>query len=236
VKNDTIFMLTNGTLLKCTNGTDWEQVASSSATLTLKRLIGASTAELYAQADDNLLYVSKNGKDWKPETIDDAETLLPTAHIAMVSYPMLLADSTDINLDSIVYVRVVDVVGTNNPDFATFDQYGNIVMDPYPTNGQSSGFDLDGVAVMNWNYTEPQGINNTAENSVSLYPNPANSQVLCSVEGEGQHLMSLYNTSGQLLLQQTFSGRQISFNTSSIADGMYILRVDGKAQRLVIQH
>ena len=26
------------------------------------------------------------------------------------------------------------------------------------------------------------------------------------------------------------------FNTSSIADGMYILRVDGKAQRLVIQH
>ena len=95
VKNDTIFMLTNGTLLKCTNGTDWEQVASSSATLTLKRLIGASTAELYAQANDNLLYVSKNGKDWKPETIDDAETLLPTAHIAMVSYPMLLADSTD---------------------------------------------------------------------------------------------------------------------------------------------
>ena len=148
----------------------------------------------------------------------------------------LLADSTGINLDSIVYVRVVDVVGTNNPNFATFDQYGNIVMDPYPTNGQSSGFDLDGVAVMNWNYTEPQGIDNTAENSVSLYPNPANSQVLCSVEGEGQHLMSLYNTSGQLLLQQTFSGRQTSFNTSSIADGMYILRVDGKAQRLVIQH
>ena len=148
----------------------------------------------------------------------------------------LLADSTGINLDSIVYVRVVDVVGTNNPDFATFDQYGNIVMDPYPTNGQSSGFDLDGVAVMNWNYTEPQGINNTAENSVSLYPNPANSQVLCTVEGEGQHLMSLYSTSGQLLLQQTFSGRQTSFNTSSIADGMYILRVDGKAQRLVIQH
>lgn len=148
----------------------------------------------------------------------------------------LLADSTGINIDSIMFVRVVDVIGTNDPEYATYDQYGNIVMDPYPTNGYSSGFDLDGIAVLNWNYSEPQGIDNAVAGSVRLFPNPANSQVSCTIEGDGQHLLSLYSTTGQLLLQRTFAGQQTTLTTDGIADGLYILRIDGKAQRLVIQH
>jgi len=148
----------------------------------------------------------------------------------------LLADSTGIDLDSIVYVRVVDVVGTNDIEHATYDQYGNIVMDPYPTNSYSGGFDLDGVAVMNWNHAEPQGIDDAVASSLQLFPNPANSQVECTVEGDGQHLLVLYSTTGQMLHQQTFSGRHITLGTSSLADGMYILRIDGKAQRLAVHH
>lgn len=148
----------------------------------------------------------------------------------------LLTDSTGIDLDSIVYVRVVDVVGTNDIEHATYDQYGNIVMDPYPTNSYSGGFDLDGVAVMNWNHAEPQGIDDAVASSLQLFPNPANSQVECTVEGDGQHLLVLYSTTGQMLHQQTFSGRHITLGTSSLADGMYILRIDGKAQRIAVHH
>ena len=59
-----------------------------------------------------------------------------------------LADSTGINIDSIVYVRIVDVVGSINPQYATYDAQGNIINDPWPTPFASSGFDLTGVAVM----------------------------------------------------------------------------------------
>ena len=60
-----------------------------------------------------------------------------------------LADSTGINIDSIVYVRVVDVVGSINPQYGTYDAFGHIINDPWPTDNMSGGFDLSGVAVLN---------------------------------------------------------------------------------------
>ena len=59
-----------------------------------------------------------------------------------------LRDSAGINIDSIVYVRVIDVVGSINPQYGTYDAYGHIVNDPWPTAYETSGFDLTGVGVM----------------------------------------------------------------------------------------
>lgn len=59
-----------------------------------------------------------------------------------------LADSTGIDIDSIVYVRLVDVVGSIDSQYASYDAFGHIVNDPWPTPFASSGFDLTGVAVM----------------------------------------------------------------------------------------
>ena len=59
-----------------------------------------------------------------------------------------LADSTGIDIDSIVYVRLVDVVGSIDPQYASYDAFGHIVNDPWPTNFAACGFDLTGVAVM----------------------------------------------------------------------------------------
>lgn len=96
VKKDTIFMLNNSMLLKCTDGTDWEQITISTPGLNLKQLLGASTGELYALADDNMLWRSKDsGCNWQQEETDESAALLPVQDIAMVSYPMQLADSTD---------------------------------------------------------------------------------------------------------------------------------------------
>ena len=59
-----------------------------------------------------------------------------------------LADSTGIDIDSIVFVRIVDVVGSIDPEFGSYDAYGHLVNDPFPTTSYSSGFDLSGVAVL----------------------------------------------------------------------------------------
>jgi len=46
-------------------------------------------------------------------------------------------------------VKVIDVIGTIDPQYASRDSFGNIVNDPYPTPFGSCGFDLDAVGVIN---------------------------------------------------------------------------------------
>jgi hypothetical protein len=61
-----------------------------------------------------------------------------------------------LDVNDIGFVRIVDVVGSIDPHYATHDSVGNIVNDPWPTTGTSSGFDLDAVGVINA-VPEPSG-------------------------------------------------------------------------------
>ncbi len=56
--------------------------------------------------------------------------------------------SPNVDVSSISFVRIVDVVGSINPVFGTLDSLGNLVNDPYPTVFSSGGFDLDGVGAI----------------------------------------------------------------------------------------
>ena len=67
-----------------------------------------------------------------------------------------LKDSTGINLDSIVYIRLVDCVGSLNSVYATYDALGNKINDPFATPFPSSGFDLDAVGVIHQNVVSAQ--------------------------------------------------------------------------------
>jgi hypothetical protein len=60
-----------------------------------------------------------------------------------------ISDSTEIDLDNIRFVRIVDVIGTIEDAYATFDSQGNKVNDPWPTPFHSCGFDLDAVGAIN---------------------------------------------------------------------------------------
>jgi hypothetical protein len=66
-----------------------------------------------------------------------------------------LLPSPFVNINAITHVRILDVVGSIDPAFATFDSLGNIVNDPWPTNFETGGFDLDAVAVLNIGVPEP---------------------------------------------------------------------------------
>jgi hypothetical protein len=57
------------------------------------------------------------------------------------SYEVLTGE---VDLDSIKYVRLVDIVG----DGTALDSFGNVIYDPFPTV-DSAGFDLDAVGVLN---------------------------------------------------------------------------------------
>lgn len=54
-----------------------------------------------------------------------------------------------LDISHVRYVRIIDVVGSIDPAFATYDSLGNKVNDLWPTAFASGGFDLDAVGVLN---------------------------------------------------------------------------------------
>lgn len=107
-----------------------------------------------------------------------------------------IIDSTGINLDSINYVRVIDVVGTITTGFST-DSQGNKINDPYPTSFPSGGFDLDAIAVINENTFLGQHENNKILST--LYPNPSKG-ILNIISTEDCEL-EIISINGQIIQQ-----------------------------------
>ncbi|MDH4201698.1 MAG: hypothetical protein OEV87_02255 [Phycisphaerae bacterium] len=66
--------------------------------------------------------------------------------------PFDLDEIRDVNdlvdVTAITHVRLVDVVGTLQSQYASYDALGNIVNDPWKTNFSTGGFDLDAVGVI----------------------------------------------------------------------------------------
>ncbi len=66
-----------------------------------------------------------------------------------------LKGTLGLDINNVTHVRVIDVVGCILDDYATYDYFGSKVNDPWPTPfifdgaGGTSGFDLDGVGVLN---------------------------------------------------------------------------------------
>ncbi|MBQ7422416.1 MAG: exo-alpha-sialidase [Prevotella sp.] len=97
VKGGSLFVL-DGTELRQMTGTSWSLVSTDAG---LKQLIGASSTELYALAEDGGVLVSKDdGATWKTEILDDDTSLLPIENISY-SYRTL---KTNKNLEQVMVV------------------------------------------------------------------------------------------------------------------------------------
>lgn len=145
-----------------------------------------------------------------------------------------LIGEPNLDVNNISYVRIIDVVGSVNDMYATYDSEGNKVNDPYPTPFPSSGFDLDAVGVINQKYET--GLNNAEALAVSIYPNPAKDVVYISTQGRTE--VQIVDLNGKLLQSSIFN-LQSSINISDLSAGIYIIHstAGSKTQttKLVVQ-
>jgi hypothetical protein len=145
-----------------------------------------------------------------------------------------LADSAGINLDSVLYVRVVDVIGSIDPAFGTEDSQGDLINDPYPTDFAAGGFDLDGVGVMNENNIYASVREELI--AVSIYPNPSQGNFRIQSNWEEFDLL-IIDMEGQIVFSEV-SMREGIFELEA-CPGMYLIKVvSGDAmiiERLIIQ-
>ena len=139
-----------------------------------------------------------------------------------------LADSTGLDINNITHVRIVDVVGSINPLYATYDAFGHMVNDPWPTNSYSSGFDLDGIAVL---HSTSEGIDDVDEELVNVYPNPATDYI--TVSGAEGAEAEICDVMGRRVMAFTIESPRFTVNVASLPAGVYLLRVGGAVCRIV---
>ncbi|MEP3838447.1 MAG: T9SS type A sorting domain-containing protein [Algibacter sp.] len=147
--------------------------------------------------------------------------------------PFDLDDITDdalLDKNAITHVKLIDVIGTIDPTYATYDSYGNIVNDPYATPFGSSGFDLDAVGVIN---SASLSLNHISKNALALYPNPALTSFYVPKSGT----VSIYSVSGRLIHEQVVNNKSIPVTIDQLISGVYIVKLSNETgvntQRLI---
>lgn len=154
-----------------------------------------------------------------------------------------LRDTPGLDINAISQIRIVDVVGSINPQFCSRDAGGRKINDPFPTPFPSSGFDLDAVGVIHDN--NPNGFISIDDNrNVSIFPQPAHGTAYLSIaefhDKKGQ--LTIITIDGKLY--ESYSGvfnssGVCSIDTSNLDAGCYIafIVIDGKKyhSKLIVQ-
>ena len=142
-----------------------------------------------------------------------------------------LADSTGLDINNVRYVRLVDVVGSIDPQYGTRDAHGNLVNDPWPTNDTvygSGGFDLTGVAVINQN---TNGINTAESASVSVYPNPTADMLNISAAEAAE--ATLMDACGRTVATIVLKAGNNTVDMALLPAGIYMLKVANSVSKIV---
>lgn len=140
-------------------------------------------------------------------------------------------DNPLLDKNKVTHVRIIDVIGNINPEYATYDSEGHPVNDPWPTGFESCGFDLDAIGVIHdlAHNEVPENENET----VAVYPNPVKDRL--TVKAENLQSVEVYDLMGQRVLTTTTS----TIDMGSLYQGIYFVRItaDGKTvtKRIVKQ-
>jgi hypothetical protein len=143
-----------------------------------------------------------------------------------------LPDTSLLDKNNIRFVKIIDVVGSINPLYASYDYFGNVVNDPFPTPFFSSGFDLTGVGIINSSDTTLTNMQLKSDAFWTVYPNVFDQEIHISSQISSAYtLLSIDGkqiSTGKLLIGET------TLTTSDLLSGMYFLNLsNGKNTKTI---
>lgn len=127
-----------------------------------------------------------------------------------------------LDINNITHVKIIDVVGSINSPFGTFDSQSNKINDPFPTPFPSGGFDLDAVGVIHSLSTS------VAENKdfvQRIYPNPVVNDVTVQLNQLENYFYSINDISGKTIIKGQSNDFQLTINFSPLNKGIYFLTI-----------
>jgi len=130
-----------------------------------------------------------------------------------------LTNGTTVDLNNINYIKLIDVIGTIDTTYASYDIENNIVNDPYPSEFSSGGFDLNAVGVIHNSNT------NLLENNqffrLNIYPNPVNLTLIIESNSVIKKVI-IYSLQGKELISTSTNQIDIYF----LDKGIYFISVE----------
>ncbi len=142
-----------------------------------------------------------------------------------------LADSANLDIHHITHVRIIDVVGSIDPLYATYDATGRPINDPFPSDSYSTGFDLDGIGVLN---QEVVSIPTVAAVQLTAYPSPSDGLLQVSLAGSATQL-HIYDMMGRLVQAMEVQEGSQPLDLRHLPKGVYLLSVQGTTQKIVLR-
>ena len=137
-------------------------------------------------------------------------------------YPFDLDDIEEneyVDKNNIRYVKIIDVVGSINPAFASYDSHGNIINDPFPTPFATCGFDLDAVGVIH--QCGNVSCNVIKDDDYVIYPNPARDYI--NISFENLKNIQVFDVNGRQIFNIYTNSNECSINTNGLKAGTYVV-------------
>ena len=138
-----------------------------------------------------------------------------------------LMDSTNLDVNNITHIKLIDVVGSIDPLYGSYDSQGNIINDTYPTPFPSGGFDLDGIGVIN---ELPLDVMTDKLGDLKVIPNPSQGMFSLIIEGRGEYTVT--NLQGKILMLESFNG-PFEIDLTDQDPGVYFMRITDSAERVI---
>ena len=150
-------------------------------------------------------------------------------YLAMYGTPFDLDEMNDIqglDIMQITDIKIIDVIGSINPEFATYDNQNQIVNDPYPTSFESGGFDLDAVGIIH--NVEHYGVVLEENEKICLFPNPIINVLNIDGIPEDIQQIEVYSLYGiKLFSSSSLINHTIQVDVSKWTEGVYFVKFVG---------
>ncbi len=136
-----------------------------------------------------------------------------------------LSGIPQLDINAVTHVKIIDVVGSINTTYATYDKNNNIINDPWPTPFNSSGFDLDAVGVIN---EAAVGIEENKKNyGITIYPNPSSGVVRVKwLESSSRNELEVSNLLGEVVMKANLNSIEQNIDISNLQSGIYFLNIE----------
>ena len=145
-----------------------------------------------------------------------------------------LSGIPQLNINAVTHVKIIDVVGSINASYGTYDKNNNIINDPWPTPFNSSGFDLDAIGVIN---EAAVGIDELERNVFfTIYPNPSKDKFgVRSSEFVENSSIKVFNVFSEELLSQALESNNQNFDISHFSSGIYFVCIESENGKRIIK-
>lgn len=136
-----------------------------------------------------------------------------------------LPDHPLLDKNNVLYVKLVDVVGSIDESLGSVDSRGNLINDPWPTPFPSGGFDLDAIGVIHDKSQLGESENSLV--SMHIWPNPAKDYVAIGLcESTRQTSYQLTTLEGILVKMGWIFSENQTIELSGLSSGVYVIQIE----------